>query len=166
MQNNAVRCTYSQVPTLKEILCAPERRPQVVQDAARLVDQEVDSKGGLSGAGIKIAYKTVTKIKPGLITEVVDGLLDKFVDKLEPFYTEWQNGGKQGSFESFITDGSRKNKVANALLGVTDDRARTVHNATLKKAYGGLRPQGEKHVEAAIPGLARMMTKYLSQAGV
>lgn len=154
------------MPTLKEILCAPERRPQVVQDAAKLVDQEVDSKGGISGAGIKLAYKAVTKIKPGLIAEVVDGLLDKFVDKMEPFYTEWQNGGKQGSFEAFLTNPSRKNRVANALLGVTDDRARTVHNATLKKSYEALRPQGEKHVEAAIPGLARMVNKYLTQAGV
>lgn len=145
--------------TLKDILCSPANRPNVVQDAARLVDSEVDSKGGLGGIAIKTAYKTVSKVKPGLVNEVVDSLLDRFVDRLQPFHDEWQAAGKKESFDAFLT--TRKNRVANALLGVTDERARTVHNSTLKKSYEMLRPQGEKHVEAAVPNLARMVMKYM-----
>lgn len=146
--------------TLKDILCAPEKRPQVVRDAARLVETEVDSKSGLSGIAIKTAFKAVSKVKPGLVAEVVDSLLERFVEQLEPFHKEWVDGGKKESFEGFIT--ARKSKVANALLGVTDARARQVHNQTLKKSYEALRPQGEKHVEAAVPGLGRALGRYLA----
>jgi hypothetical protein len=162
MQNPLISCKERRVTTLKEILCAPPNRPKVVQDAARLVNDEVESKSGLGGIAIKTAYKAVNKIKPGLIPEVVDSLLDRFVDRMEPFYAEWKSGAAKESFESFMV--SRKNRVANALLGVTDERARTVQNTTLKKSYEALRPQGEKHVEAAIPGLARLVTRYLPTA--
>lgn len=144
---------------LKDILCSPDKRPQVVRDAARLVETEVDAKGGLSGLAIKAAFKTVTKLKPGLVPEVIDSLLERFVEQLEPFYKEWVDGGKKEPFDSFLN--GRKSRVANALLGVTDARARQVANPTLKKSYDALRPQGEKQVEAAIPGMGKTLGKYL-----
>lgn len=145
--------------TLKEILCSPANRPLVIKDASQLVESEVDSKGGLTGIAIKTAFKTVKSLKPGLIPEVIDSLLEKFADQLEPFHKEWTDSGKTETFDNFLA--ARKNKVANALLAVTDERARVVHNATLKKLYLGLRPQGEKHVEAAVPGMSRMMKRYV-----
>jgi hypothetical protein len=148
------------VTTLKEILCTPQNRPQVVRDAADLVEREVDSKSGLSGIAIKTAFKAVKALKPGLISEVVDNLLDKFVDKLEPFYTDWVAAGKKEKFDAYLI--SRRSQVTNALLSVTDDRAKTVHNTTLKKSYAALRPQGEKQVDAALPGLGRSLSKYVT----
>lgn len=148
------------MPTLKEILCSPDNRPKVVKDAARLVESEVDSKGGLSGLAVKTAFKAVKTIKPGLIEEVVDHLLDRFVDQMEPFYADWISSGKQLAFDAFLN--AKKPQVANALLTVTDERARQVHNATLKKSYQALRPQGEKHVEAAIPNLGRVVGRYVA----
>lgn len=145
--------------TLSEFLLTAAKRPQVVRDAAQLVESEVDAKSGLTGLAVKGAYKVVTKVKPGLIPEVIDGLLERFVTKLEPFYADWVASGKSTSFESFLL--SQKNKVANALLSVTDDRARTVQNATLKKSYEALRPTGEKHVETAVPGLAKVLDRYV-----
>lgn len=145
--------------TLNEILCSPENRPKVVQDAARLVDDEVKDKGGLSGVAIKAGYKTVKTIKPSIITDAVDGLLDRFVERLEPFHEEWQNGGKNGGFDAYLL--GRKNEVANALLSVTDDRARNVDNRTIKKAYEKLRPQGEKNVVEAMPRFSRMIGSYV-----
>ncbi len=144
---------------LKDILCSPDKRPQVVRDAARLVETEVDSKGGLSGIAIKAAFKTVTKLKPGLVPEVVDSLLERFVEQLEPFYKEWVDGGKKEPFDGFLN--ARKTRVANALLAVTDARARQVSNQTLKKSYEALRPQGEKQVEAAIPNMGKTLGRHL-----
>lgn len=147
------------MPTLKETLLTPAKRAQVVQDTVRLIDDEVKSKGGLVGLAVKAAYGMVNKLKPSIISETVDGLLDRFVDRLEPFFASWSSAGKTDSFERFLV--GQKNQVANALLSVTDDRARVVQNATLRKAYESLRPQGEKHVEAAIPGLGRLLSKYV-----
>ena len=146
--------------TLKEILCSEDTRPKVVDDATRLVDSEVKAKGGLSGAAIKVGYKAVTAIKPGIIREAVDGLLDKFVDKLEPFFADWVAAGRTGGFDHYLM--SRKSEVVNALLAVTDERADKVENKTIGKAYKKLRPQGEKNVGDAMPGFTKMIGTYVT----
>lgn len=145
--------------TLKDILLSPENRPRVIRDAEQLVDSEVNAKSGLSGIAIKAGFKVVKGIKPGLIPEAIDTLLDRFVERLEPFHAEWLQANKSPGFEAFLS--SRKSKVANALLGVTDDRARQVKNQTIKKTYESLRPKGEEHVSAAVPGLGRILSRYL-----
>ncbi len=145
--------------TLKDILCTDPNRPNVLDDAVRLVDQEVKAKSGISGLAIKAGYKAVTAIKPTIIKEALDGLLDRFVEKLEPFHSSWETGGKTPSFDQYLM--GRKSEVANALLGVTDDRAQKVENRTIKKAYDSLRPTGEKNVSEAIPNFARMLSKYV-----
>jgi hypothetical protein len=146
------------VPTLKEILCPPENRWNVIRDAAQLVESEVSAKSGISGLAIKAGYKAVKAIKPSLIPDAIDNLLDRFVERLEPFYTEW-SATKSPPFDAFLN--ARSGQVANALLGVTDDRARTIKNSTIKKTYETLRPTGEKNVVAAVPGLGRMIAKYV-----
>lgn len=150
---------YSREVALKDILCSAENRPKVVDDAARLVDDEVHGKGGLSGLAIKAGYKTVTVLKPSIIREAVDSLLDRFVEKLEPFHADWVAAGKTPSFEAFLM--GKKSQVANALLSVTDEKARNVETGTVRKAYEKLRPQGEKNVIEAMPGFTRMIGKYV-----
>lgn len=144
--------------SLKDIVSS-DQRPAIIRDAVSLVDSEVSSKSGLSGMAIKAGYAAVKAVKPTLIRDAVDNLLDKFVDKLEPFFTAWETGGRSGSFESHLN--GQKNAVANALLAVTDERARSVDNKTIRKTYEKLRPQGEKNVEAAVPGLGRLLQKYV-----
>lgn len=145
--------------TLKEIVCSTENRPSVVRDTTQLVDDEVASKSGLSGMAIKAGYKAVKAIKPGLIPETVNDLLDRFVDSLEGLFGDWDGAGRNGSFGTYLTD--RRNQTANALLKVTDNRAKVVSNKTIRKTYEKLRPQGEKNVEAAVPGLGRLLDKYV-----
>lgn len=55
----------------------------------------------------------------------------------------------------------RKGEVADALLGITDDRAKVAKNATMKSAYERLRPQGKKHVEEAIPRVGRTLSSLM-----
>ncbi len=142
---------------LKEVISAANKRPAVVDDCVRLIDDEVRAKGGLSGVAVKGAYTVVKAVKPGIIREAADRLLDPFVEKLEPFYQDWKDNGG-GSFDGFLS--GRKTEVANALLGVTDERAARADNQTLKKAYQKLRPKAVGHVESAVPGIARIIEKH------
>lgn len=148
------------VSSLKEHVLAPDTRPGVIRDAVVLVESEVRAKGGVSGMAIKAGFAAVNKLKPTLVRDAVDNLLDRFVERLEPFYASWDAQGRSGSFESHLS--GQKNAVANALLGVTDERARQIQTGAIKKTYEKLRPMGEKNVEAAVPGLGRTLGKYLA----
>jgi hypothetical protein len=145
--------------TLAEKLLAPDVRPRVVSDSARLVDEEVASKGGLTGIAIKGAYAVVKAIKGGIIPETIDAMLDDFVAKLEPFYAAWAKTPGI-SFAAHLEQ--RTSEVADALLATTDARAQRSKNTTLRRAYEKLRPLGKKQVEAALPRVGRMVNPYVS----
>ena len=142
---------------LNEMIADPAKRKAVIEDCTRLVDDEVANKGGLSGLAIKGGYAMVKAIKPGIIREVVDKLIDEFCEKLEPYWADFQTKGG-GTFERSLE--TKRTEVANALLGVTDKRATKADNRTIKKAYEKLRPTGVKNVEAAVPGIARIIEKH------
>ena len=142
--------------TLTEILLVPGTRPKVVADSVRLIEEEVESKGGLSGIAIKGAFMVVKAVKPGFINEAVDHMLDDFVRRLEPFHTEAQQ--KNEPIGPFLN--ARASTVADALLAISDERAARAKNQTVKKAYEKLRPSGKKHVETAVPRLGRLIAKY------
>lgn len=136
------------------------KRPRILTDCERLIDDEVSSKGGLSGLAIKAAYKVVCAVKPGIIRESMDMLLDDFVKRLEPFYADHRKAGASpAQFGDSLN--RRPGEVADALLGITDDRAKKAKNATLKGAYEKLRPQAKKHVEEAVPRVGRTLSPHL-----
>jgi hypothetical protein len=138
----------------------PGNRPKVVSDCVSLVQEEVDSKGGLSGLAIKAAYAVVKAVKPGFISEAVDHMLDDFVDKLEPFWSDAQ--AKNEPVGALMN--ARAGQVADSLLSISDARAARAKNQGVKKAYEKLRPTGKKNVEAAVPRLGRLIAKYTSAA--
>jgi hypothetical protein len=144
--------------TLAEKMTKPPGREAVVEDCCRLIDDEVKRKGGLSGAAVKMGYGVVKAFKPGFVREVVDGLLDEWVAKLEPFHVEWQKSGGGRPFGDWL--GARGGEVAERLLEVTDGKARNAKSGTVKKAYEKLRPSARKHVEEAVPGLGRLVEKH------
>jgi hypothetical protein len=145
--------------TLKEILSPPATRKQVVVDCERIIEEEVASKG-LMGLPIKAAYAVVKAIKPGFIPEVIDGLLDDFTDRVDPFYQAALS--KNEPVSAYMN--ARAGEVAEALLGITDQRAQRAKNQIVRGAYEKLRPMGKKHTEAAIPRVSRMVAKYASAA--
>jgi len=148
------------MPTLTEILTVPGTRPKVVADCVTLVQEEVDSKGGLSGLAIKGAYALVKAVKPGFVTEALDHMLDDFATRLEPFWADAQ--AKNEPVGALMN--ARAGEVADALLAISDARAARAKNQGAKKAYEKLRPTGKKHVEAAVPRLGRLIAKYTSAA--
>src|ERR1051325_4035746 len=146
------------MPTLKEIMVVPGNRPKVVADCVTLVQEEVDSKGGLSGLAIKAAYAVVKAVKPGFVSEAIDHMIDDFVDKLEPF---WADAQAKNEPVGALMNG-RAGQVADALLSISDARAARAKNQGVKKAYEKLRPTGKKNVEAADPRLCRLIAHYTS----
>jgi len=143
--------------TLKELLLTPEKRPAVITDSEKVIEEEVASKTGVSGLAVKAAFKIVRALKPGMIRGAVDGLLDEFVERMEPFYATY-TGGLPDDLVRHVT--GQRDAIAEALLGVTDVRARKSNHKTLKKAYKKLRPTGKKNVIAALPRVARMLAKH------
>ncbi|NDL60093.1 DUF6918 family protein [Phytoactinopolyspora mesophila] len=143
--------------TLQEILLAPDRRPAVVKDVENLVDAEVAGKSGVSGLAVKSGYGLIKKINSTFVSDAVDSMLDNFVARLEPYYAEHVKAGS-GSFADRLTGNS--SDVADALLGVTDDRAAGSRRDSVKKVYSKLRPQAKKHVEEALPRLGELIDKH------
>ena len=149
------------VATLLEKIGAPPKRKAVIDDCALLIDEEVKKKGGLSGAAIKLTFAAVKAVKPGFIQEAVDHLLDDFAARMDPFYQAHLQGigkGDARSLPSHFADQS--GPIAEALLGITDARAQRAQNAVVKKSYEKLRPSAKKHVEEAVPGIARLVEKH------
>ena len=142
--------------TLKEILTAPATRTRVVADCVQVIEDEVKSKGGVTGLAIKAAFAVVKAVKPGFIAEAVDHMLDDFAGKLDPFYEQAKAAGQTPS--AYMN--ARPAEVANALLSISDQRAQSAKNQTVKKAYEKLRPSAQRHVEAAVPAIGRLVDRY------
>ena len=138
--------------TLKEILSRPGARPQVIRDCEQVIEEEVASKG-LAGIPIKAAFAVVKAIKPGFIPEVIDGLLD-------PMYQAAK--AKNEPVTAYFN--ARAGEAAEALLGITDQRAQRAKNQMVRTAYEKLRPMAKKHTEAAIPRVAKLIAKYEAPA--
>jgi hypothetical protein len=140
------------------MLLAPGNRPKVIADCVQLINEEVDSKGGLTGLAVKGAYALVKAVKPGFVTEAVDHMIDDFVKRLEPFWADAQ--AKNEPVGPLLN--ARAAEVSDALLAISDERAARSTNGNLKKAYERLRPTGKKHVEQAVPRVGRLIQKYAS----
>ncbi len=144
------------VESLAEQIQQDGKRQAVIDDALQVLDAEVADKGGLSGVAVKGAYKIVKGIKPGFLNQVVDHLLDEFLVALNPLYQEAfeQGKGPKTHIES------NQGRMAEALLAVTDARAKNAQRAVIQKTYQKLRPTAQKHVEAAAPRLGAMIERH------
>lgn len=143
--------------TLADVLLTDENRPRLVRECVTLIDAEVADKRGVSGLAIKAGFKTVKAVKPGIIPDVTDFLLDDFVAAMEPHYAAHLDDGG-GDFPKFAV--GRGDRIAHDLLGITDRRAEKSKHRTLVKAYKKLRPTAQKQVVAAMPRLGRMLNSF------
>ena len=142
------------MPTLKELF--GDKRASAVSDCVDMIDAEVKDKGGLTGLAIKAGYAVVNGMKPTFVKDSVDHLLDEFAEKLDPIYQEAKAGGKPvaAHFEQ------NKSRVADALLEITDDKAKRSKNPTVVRAYERLRGNAKQQVESAAPRLGTLVAKY------
>jgi hypothetical protein len=146
--------------TLQDLLLAEDVRPQVVADFQTLVEQEVGDKSGLSGAAIKAAYKTVTAFASGIIHDAVDTLLPESLANLQPFWDNFVVSGGSDFGDYLAKNGEA---ASEALLAVTDERARNSTRGTIRKAYNMVRGTGVKNVEGALPRIGVLIQKYATR---
>jgi hypothetical protein len=147
---------------LKETLDETDRQI-IIDDVVELIDEEVSSKGGLTGAALKGGYSAVKRLENGnMIDNAVDSMLDEFTEALAPLYDDYQNAEGTETFESYLQ--THENRATEALLGITDRRAENADNDFLKKTYDKLRGQAEKHVTAALPRVGRLIDKHTQQS--
>ncbi len=144
-------------PTLHEALLAPDTRPAVVADSLKLIDQEVAAKSGVSGAAVKLAYKTASTFASGYLQSTVESLLPDLVTKLEPYWADYAASGASG-FGDFLA--KRGEEVSEALLSVSDERAQRSDRAVIIKAYRAVRGGAAKNVTAALPAVGDLVQKY------
>lgn len=144
--------------SLTEALQDPARRGLVIDDCERLLDSEVRSKSGITGIAVKASFRIVRSFKPGIIRLALDDMIDEFAEQIDPFWAECQAEGANP--RAFFT--THKERIANALLLVTDGRAATSPNPPLKRAYSTLRPRAIRYIGDAIPHLSELVVKHAS----
>ncbi|MCP4680336.1 MAG: hypothetical protein GY854_33575 [Deltaproteobacteria bacterium] len=147
--------------TAKDKLLQDTTRPSVVQDCVQLVDNEVASKKGVTGMMVKAGYKAFRAVKPSIVKEAVEILLDEFVKVLDGHYTEYEEShpDRSTSFETWAT--ARDKRIADNMLGVTDAIMDRSNKTALKKIYQGMRKIAEKNVAQAVPAVARLVAKHV-----
>lgn len=142
--------------TLRELLGSGDKRSGLIEDALGVLEAEVNDKSGISGIAIRTAYKLVKGISPGFLRQVVDHLMDDFLDALDPLYQEavTKNVAPRQHMQG------NSGRVADALLSITDARASRAKNQMVKGAYEKLRGGAKKHVEAAVPRLGELFDRH------
>jgi len=144
-------------PTLHETLLTPDTEPSVVADSLTLIEQEVRGKSGISGAAVKLAYKTAKTFAKGYLQSTVESLLPDLVTELEPYWADFTASGASG-FGDYLV--KRGDEVSEALLSVSDARARMSERPVIIKAYGTVRGSAGKHIVAALPAVGALVEKY------
>jgi hypothetical protein len=143
--------------TLQEMLLAPGVQPQVVRDCEALIDNQVSDMSGISGTAVKLAYKTVKTFSSNHIHYMIETLLPRMGDELQPYWADFNASGG-GQFGDYLA--KREDEVSEALLTITDERGRNSSRPTIVKAYNTVRGSAAKHVKAALPAVGALVQKY------
>jgi hypothetical protein len=143
--------------TLREILLTPENEPHVIDDCLKLIDSQVAEASGVSGAAVKVAYKTASAFMSGYMRKTVTTMLPDIVDALESYWTDFNASGGSEFGDYLAKNGEQ---VAESLLGVSDAHAAKSERPTIIKAYQAVRGGAAKHIEAALPAVGKLVAKY------
>ncbi|NET01268.1 MAG: hypothetical protein F6K62_04560 [Sphaerospermopsis sp. SIO1G2] len=136
-------------------LVEQNKRQKLVADLTKLLDLRVASMGGISGVAIKTGYAAIKGISPGYCAGAIDRLLPESFAALEPM---WEEGLQTEDPVGYLTNNS--SRTADAILTVTDVRTQKSSNSTIKSVYSKLRGSVKKHVEEAVPDLAKVINDY------
>ncbi|MBX6748718.1 MAG: hypothetical protein IRY85_03445 [Micromonosporaceae bacterium] len=143
--------------TLSDILQSDGALQRITEDCRALVDQEVAAKSGVSATVLKASYKVVTTFAPGYYETMISRIVPKLMEKLQPYWTQFNEAGG-GNFGEFLA--ARGSEVAEAMLSVTDAMAERSNRGVIKKAYGAVRGSAAEHIQAALPSVGALVEKY------
>ncbi|AHJ27676.1 hypothetical protein PN465_06230 [Nodularia spumigena CS-584] len=140
---------------LSEQLLSPNKKAMVVDDCCKMIDQQLAAKSGMSGIALKTAFSALKGVKPGYIPYVVEQLLPQFLTALDPL---WSEGIEKGDPAAHLI--ASRSQTADAMLGITDARVKNTQRQIIKGTYEKFRGSAKKHVEEAVPDLAKIVDKY------
>jgi hypothetical protein len=143
--------------TLHETLLTPDVQPRVVADCETMIKDEVSDMSGISGTGIKLAYRVVNTFAAEHVHYMLETLMPRMADQLQPYWADFNAAGG-GGFGDYLA--GRGDEVAESLLTVTDDRANGSGRPVIVKAYSSVRGGAVKHVRGALPRLGTIVQKY------
>jgi hypothetical protein len=146
--------------TLQEILLGPDTQPKVISDCLTLIHSEVSDKSGVSGAGIKLAYKTATTFAPNYLRNTVESLLPDLAGKLQPYWADFGTSGG-ADFGDYLS--KRGDEVSESLLEMADHRAKMSDRPVIVKAYQTVRGSASKNIQAALPQVGQLIAKYAAE---
>ena len=102
-------------PALDQILLAPDVQPGVVADCLTLIQQEVSGKSGISGAAVKLAYRTARTFAKGYLQSTVENLLPDFVAALEPYWSDFTASGAAGFGDYLVKRGGHEHALSSSM---------------------------------------------------
>jgi hypothetical protein len=140
---------------LSEGLLNPTKKAMVVDECCNMIEVQLASKSGMSGIALKTAFAALKGVKPGYIPYVVEQILPQCLTALDPI---WSEGVQKGDPIAHLS--ANRSHTADALLGVTDARAKNAKRQIVRGTYEKLRGSAKKHVEEAIPDLAKVIDNY------
>ena len=144
---------------VKDRLLDEAVRDEVISDCVKLINSEVASKKGVSGMMIKGGYKAFQKFKPSIVNDAVEALLESFTEVLDGVYEDYLDENSKTPFDAWAS--RKKPAIANSMLGITDSIIQNSDKPAIKKMYGGMRKIAQKNVEEAVPGISRLVMKYV-----
>ncbi|MBP5973658.1 hypothetical protein HW132_13155 [Brasilonema sp. CT11] len=140
---------------LSDDLLNPSKKNIVVADCTKLMDQQVASMQGVSGLAFKAGYTAIKGFAPSYCADAVAMLLPQSLTAIDPI---WSEGIQSGDPVQHLTQNS--SRTADAILSITDAKIEKTKNKALRGVYDKLRNSAKKHVEEAVPGLAKIIDNH------
>lgn len=144
--------------SLADILLAAHHRDELTSDAARMVEQYIQQRGGLKGMGLKTGLALLKAARPDILERASQRMLPDMVRALEPLYQEFRQAGVS-DFSVFLD--RRADTAIELLLGVADAKVAAAHNAAAKAAYQKFRGGAAEEVRGLLPRIGKLVTAYL-----
>ncbi len=131
-------------------------KAKIAADCAKLMDEQVSAKSGISGLAMKAAYGALKGIGAGYVPRAIEGLLPQAFVAIDPL---WREGLETGDPVAHLSQ-NREN-TAEVLLGVTDAKIARAKNKIVIATYKKVRNSVKGDVEAAVPGLAKIIDTHV-----
>lgn len=131
-------------------------RANITADCAKLVDEQVAAKGGISGLAVKATYGVVKGLGANYVSTAIDRVLPDVLAALDPI---WSEGLQAGDPVGHLTQ--NRSRAADTVLGVTDARIEKSSNGVVRGAYSKLRRSIKGDVEEAVPDLAKILGQHV-----
>ncbi|MDB9525712.1 hypothetical protein PN498_06910 [Oscillatoria sp. CS-180] len=140
---------------LSDVIKDRSVKASIVEECTDLIDDQVSSKGGISGMALKTAYRVVKGVGPTYVPGAVGRVLPEAFKALDPM---WNEGLQAGDPVGYLVE--HRSRTADVILSVTDARVKKA-SGVVAGAYNKLRKSVKGDVEEAVPSLASIINKHV-----